>query len=40
VDALGPSGAEAANEAFCNSANVPDPRFGPHAVNVGQIVVR
>jgi hypothetical protein len=25
-------GDEAANEAFCNSANVPNPNFGPHAV--------
>lgn len=33
-------GDEAANEAFCNSPNVPNPRFGPHAVNQGFIVVR
>lgn len=33
-------GDEAANEAFCNSPNVPNPRFGPHAVNHGFIVVK
>jgi hypothetical protein len=33
-------GNEAANEAFCASANVPNPNFGPHAVNQGNIVVQ
>jgi len=33
-------GNEAANEAFCNSANVPNPNFGPHAVGSGNITVR
>jgi hypothetical protein len=32
-------GDEAANEAFCNSENVPNPNFGPHAVQ-GNIQVR
>lgn len=32
-------GDEAANEAFCNSPNVPNPNFGPHAVE-GNIQVR
>lgn len=32
-------GDEAANEAFCNSSNVPNPNFGPHAVQ-GNIQVR
>jgi hypothetical protein len=32
-------GDEAANEAFCNIANVPNPNFGPHAVE-GNIQVR
>ncbi len=32
-------GDEAANEAFCNSPNVPNPNFGPHAVR-GNIQVR
>jgi hypothetical protein len=32
-------GDEAANEAFCNAATVPNPNFGPHAVS-GNIKVR
>jgi hypothetical protein len=32
-------GNEAANEAFCNSPNVPNPRFGPHPA-IGNIQVR
>ena len=32
-------GDEAANEAFCNAATVPNPRFGPHPV-IGNIEVR
>lgn len=32
-------GDEAANEAFCASANVPNSNFGPHPVGSGQIVV-
>jgi hypothetical protein len=32
-------GDEAANEAFCNVANVPNPNFGPHAVQ-GNIQVK
>ena len=33
-------GNEAANEAFCNSANVPNTNFGPHAVGSGNVIVR
>lgn len=33
-------GDEAATEAFCNIANVPNPQFGPHAVDQGFVVVR
>ena len=33
-------GDAAANEAFCASPNVPNPNFGPHAVQHGNIVVR
>ncbi|MFN2432105.1 MAG: hypothetical protein ABR599_04685 [Gemmatimonadota bacterium] len=33
-------GDEAANEAFCDSPAVPNPRFGPHAVEQGNIQVR
>jgi hypothetical protein len=33
-------GNEAANEAFCNSPNVPNPNFGPHAVLKGNIDVQ
>jgi hypothetical protein len=33
-------GNQAANEAFCNSANVPNPNFGPHAVTAGNVIVR
>lgn len=33
-------GNEAANEAFCNSSNVPNPNFGPHAVGSGSVIVR
>jgi hypothetical protein len=33
-------GDNAANEAFCANPNVPNPNFGPHAVNRGEIVVR
>ena len=32
-------GDEAANEAFCNAATVPNPNFGPHPVS-GNIEVR
>ncbi|MGH9870048.1 MAG: hypothetical protein ACREAA_18030 [Candidatus Polarisedimenticolia bacterium] len=32
-------GNEAANEAFCNSANVPNPRFGPFLIGGGNIQV-
>lgn len=32
-------GDEAANEAFCNSSNVPNPTFGPHAVGEGKLRV-
>lgn len=40
VSTLAGFGTEAANEAFCNSPNVPNPNFGPHAVRAGQIVVQ
>jgi hypothetical protein len=40
VSTLSGFGTEAANEAFCNSSNVPNPNFGPHAVSAGQIVVQ
>jgi hypothetical protein len=33
-------GDEAANEAFCNSANVPNSNFGPHRIDGGNIQVR
>ena len=33
-------GDEAANEAFCASANVPNPNFGPHRIDGGNIQVR
>jgi hypothetical protein len=33
-------GNAAANEAFCNSAAVPNPNFGPHAVAAGNVIVR
>lgn len=40
VSTLSGFGTEAANEAFCASPNVPNPNFGPHAVNQGNIVVQ
>ena len=33
-------GNEAANEAFCNAANPPNPRFGPFRIGGGNIQVR
>ena len=39
VSTLPGFGNEAANLAFCNSPNVPNPNFGPHAVSAGQVVV-
>lgn len=33
-------GTEAANEAFCNSPNVPNPRFGPFLIGGGNIQVQ
>jgi hypothetical protein len=33
-------GTEAANEAFCASPNVPNPNFGPHPVDSGNILVQ
>ena len=33
-------GNEAANEAFCNSPNPPNPNFGPHQANRGNVVVK
>jgi hypothetical protein len=33
-------GDQAANEAFCNSPNPPNPNFGPHLVTTGDVVVR
>lgn len=33
-------GNEAANLAFCNSPNVPNPNFGPHALGIGNIWVQ
>jgi hypothetical protein len=33
-------GNEAANEAFCNSTNPPNPRFGPFIIGGGNIQVR
>jgi hypothetical protein len=33
-------GTEADNEAFCASANVPNPMFGPHRIDGGNIQVR
>lgn len=33
-------GDEAANEAFCASPNVPNPNFGPHLIDGGNIQVR
>ena len=40
VSTLSGFGDQAANEAFCASANVPNPNFGPHALSSGEIVVR
>lgn len=40
VSTLSGFGDQAANEAFCASANVPNPNFGPHALTSGNIVVR
>ena len=39
VSTLSGFGTEAANEAFCASANVPNPNFGPHALTSGNIQV-
>ena len=39
VSTLSGFGDEAANEAFCASANVPNPNFGPHAVTRGNVQV-
>lgn len=33
-------GDQAATEAFCNSPNVPNPNFGPHALGIGNIGVQ
>lgn len=40
VSTLSGFGNQAANEAFCNSPNVPNPNFGPHALGSGNISVR
>ena len=39
VSTLSGFGNEAANEAFCASANVPNPNFGPHALTRGNVLV-
>jgi len=39
VSTLSGFGDEAANEAFCNSANVPNSNFGPHRIGGGNIQV-
>ncbi len=40
VSTLSGFGTETANEAFCASPNVPNSRFGPHAISHGNINVR
>jgi hypothetical protein len=40
VSTLSGFGDEAATLAFCNSPNVPNANFGPHAVGAGQIIVQ
>lgn len=40
LSTFGGFGDEAANEAFCASPAVPNPNFGPHAIDAGQIIVR
>ena len=40
ISSLVALGTEAANEAFCNSPNPPNPRFGPFRIGGGNIQVR